>query len=141
MIKKLDENKFKLGKWAGLIGGIMLILAGLIRLVDYRYFFFENLIFSVPYFLTIFWGVIALIGVLYLHRNNDFGDNLLIYAGALAIFGMFFPILLFPVNGRGKTHCPREMISMVSGAVPAVMCLQWEQEEQSYTMTETIGVL
>lgn len=101
MIKKLDENKFKLGKWAGLIGGIMLILAGLIRLVDYRYFFFENLIFSVPYFLTIFWGVIALIGVLYLHRNNDFGDNLLIYAGALAIFGMFFPIFIYKLDSGG----------------------------------------
>jgi hypothetical protein len=98
MIKKLDENKFKLGKWAGLIGGIMLILTGLIGLVDYRDFFFENLIFSVPYFLTLFWGVIALIGVLYLHRNNDFGDNLLIYAGALAIFGMFFPIFIYEID-------------------------------------------
>jgi len=88
-----EQKKFNLGKWAGLIGGIMLTITGIIGLSDFWRLAEINIAFIIPYILTLLWGVIALIGVLFLRQDNESGDYILIYSGSLAIFGMFFPIL------------------------------------------------
>jgi len=95
MNSKSEEKKFKLGYWAGLIGGVMLVLTGVVTLVDFRIFWTFNILFIIPPLLTLLWGILALFGVFLLYGDNENGDYLLILSGALSIYGMFFPFLIF----------------------------------------------
>lgn len=87
-----EQKKFKLGYWAGLIGGILLTLTGVIGLINFRGFLGVYDIYLIPQILTLIWGIIALFGAALLYNNNIVGDYLLIASGSLAIFGMFFPL-------------------------------------------------
>jgi len=95
MALQREEKKFKLGFWSGFIGGTMLALTGTIGIIDFRAFWGFNEAFLLPYFLTFYWGVIALIGATLLFYNHGIGDYFLIESGALAIFCMFFPLPIY----------------------------------------------
>ncbi|TFF99246.1 MAG: hypothetical protein EU541_05405 [Promethearchaeota archaeon] len=73
----------------------MLTFTGIVYLIDFRYYFSGFIIFLLPYFLTLIWGLIALIGAFLLYINNENGDYLLIYSGCLAVFCSFFPFFTF----------------------------------------------
>jgi len=88
-----DQKKFKLGLWAGLLGVIMLLLSAFLYLLDFRFLYNFNILFLLPIIFTFLWGIIALIGVIFVYRDNENGDFMLIYSGVLAIFGTFFPMI------------------------------------------------
>jgi len=93
-----EEKEFRLGMWAGLIGGIMLTITGIVGLIDFGRYITVAILLFIPYILTLLWGIIALFGAALLYRGNIMGDYLLIFSGSLAVFGMFWPLAIYELD-------------------------------------------